>query len=86
MPPIIGAHRFRRSVFRPNNDGKWGFVYRDKNKLKGGAANPLWSWNDRNDTSPFGEIAADPARFIIRYAQGWGPVSTHYTHNPHLNV
>lgn len=80
----LWAHRFNRSVFRQNKDGKWGFVYREKNRLKGGAANPPWSWNDHNDTSPFGEIATDPAHFIIRYAQGWGPVSTHYTYNPYL--
>jgi len=82
-------HRRKPSVFLQNKDGKWGFVYRDKhdkNKLKGGAANPPWSWNDHNDTSPIGEVATDPAQFIIRYAQGWGPVSTHYIYNPYLSI
>jgi hypothetical protein len=82
----IWAHRFKRTVFRQNKDGKWGLVYRDKNRLKGGSANPPWSWNDHNDTSPIGELATDPARFAIRYAQGWGPVSTHYSYNPYLDT
>ena len=70
-----------------SGDGQWGFVYREKSGgLKGGAANPPWSWNDHNDTSPIGEIATDPARFIIRYAQGWGPVSTHYIYNPYQSI
>jgi len=82
-------HRRKPSVFLQNKDGKWGFAYRDKHdqdKLKGGAANPPWSWNDHNDTSPIGEISTDPAGFIIRYAQGWGPVSTHYIYNPYLSI
>jgi len=88
---IFGAgglwdHRFHDRVFRQNKDGKWGFVYRDKKRLRGGAANPPWSWNDHNDTSPIGEIATDPAHFAIRYAQGWGPVSTQYTYNPYQRI
>lgn len=84
-PKGLWHHRFHERVFRQNKDGKWGFVYRDeKQRLRGGAANPPWSWNDHNDTSPLGEIATDPAHFIIRYAQGWGPVSTQYLHNPYL--
>lgn len=81
-------HRFEGEVFLQNKSGKWGFVYLDKEKTItfGGAANPPWSWNDHNDTSPMGEIATDPARMIIRYAQGWGPVSTHYLYNPYLSI
>ena len=81
-------HRFDDRVFRQNKNGKWGFVYldREKNKFYGGAANPPWSWNDHNDPSPMGEIATDPARLIIRYAQGWGPVSTHYIYNPYQSI
>ncbi len=78
--------RFNNRVFRQNKNGRWGFVYRDRNRLRGGAANPPWSWNDHNDTSPIGEIAADPAQFVIRYAQGWGPVSTHYLLNPYQSI
>jgi hypothetical protein len=80
-------HRFNTKVFRQNKNGQWGFVYLDKkNKLHGGTANPPWSWNDHNDSSPIGEIATDPARFVIRYAQGWGPVSTNYICNPYQSV
>ncbi|TEU13902.1 MAG: hypothetical protein E3J21_17500 [Anaerolineales bacterium] len=79
----LWGHRFDNKVFRQNKNGQWGFVYREKNKLRGGAANPPWSWNDHNDPSPIGEVASDPARFITRYAQGWGPVSTHYIYNPY---
>jgi hypothetical protein len=83
----LWAKRFNDNVFMQKEGGQWGFVYREKNGgLKGGAANPPWSWNDHNDTSPIGEIATDPAGFIIRYAQGWGPVSTHYTFNPYLSI
>jgi hypothetical protein len=80
-------HRFVRSVFRQNKEGKWAFVYKDKNDtLRAGAANPPWSWNDHNDPSPMGEIATDPAKVIIRYAQGWGPVSTCYAYNPYQSI
>jgi len=79
-------HRFNDKVFRQNKEGKWGFVVQEENKLLGGAANPPWSWNDHNDSSPIGEIATDPARFIIRYAQGWGPVSMQYIFNPYQEI
>jgi hypothetical protein len=83
----LWAKRFNDNVFMQKEGGQWGFVYREKNEgLKGGAANPPWSWNDHNDTSRIGEIATDPARFIIRYGQGWGPVSTHYICNPYLSI
>ena len=84
----LWSHRFHNRVFKQNKNGQWGFVYFDKkkNELSGGAANPPWSWNDHNDPSPIGEIATDPSRFIIRYAQGWGPVSTHYIYNPYQSI
>ena len=68
------------------NMGMGGSINPESRQLQGGAANPPWSWNGHNDTSPIGEIATDPARFIIRYAQGWGPVSTHYICNPYHSV
>ncbi|MFX0136009.1 MAG: hypothetical protein ACFFDN_20365 [Candidatus Hodarchaeota archaeon] len=80
-------YRYNNHVFMQNKNGQWGFVYQDpKGRKHGGAANPPWSWNDHNDTSPIGEIATDPARFIIRYAQGWGPVSTEYIYNPYQSI
>ncbi len=79
-------HRFHNRTFRQNKEGKWGLVYRDKKRLRGSAANPPWSWNDHNDTSPLGEIVTDPAHFIVRYAQGWGPVSTQYLYNPYQEI
>ena len=84
----LWSHRFDRRVFGQTKKGQWGFVYLDKkrSRLSAGAANPPWSWNDHNDSSPVGEIATDPARFIIRYAQGWGPVSTHYIYNPYQSM
>ncbi len=82
----LWVHRFDNRVFKQNKDGRWGFVYREKDKLCGGSANPPWSWSDHNDTSPMGEIATDSARFITRYGQGWGPVSTHYIHNPYQSI
>ena len=86
-PDGLWAHRFNDRVFRQRDDGKWGVVYKEKNgERKGGAANPPWSWNDHNDKSPLGEIATDPARFIIRYGQGWGPVSTAYSANPYQGI
>ena len=82
----LWGNRFAEAVFKQRENGQWGFVYREKDgSLPGGVGNPTWSWNDHNDTSPIGEIATDPARFIIRYAQGWGPVSTHYIFNPYLS-
>jgi len=71
------------------DDGKWGITAKKKvteGNLVPAAANPPWSWNDRNDTSPIGEIATDPARFIGRYAQGLGPLSHHYLYNPYLQI
>jgi hypothetical protein len=83
----LWANRFTEAVFKQKENGQWGFVYREKDgTLPGGAANPPWSWNDHNDTSPIGEIATDPARFIICYAQGWGPVSAHYIYNPYQSI
>ena len=84
----LWAHRFDQRVFSQTEKGQWGFVYFDKqhSSRRAGAANPPWSWNDHNDTSPIGEIATDPAQFIIRYAQGWGPVSTHYIYNPYQSI
>lgn len=85
-PGGLWDHRFHNKTFRQNKEGKWGFVYRDKNRLYGGAANPPWSWNDHNDSSPIGEISTDPAHFVIRYAQGWGAVSTQYIYNPYQDI
>lgn len=86
----LWAHRFHKKVFLQNKLGKWGFAYQAKKKNKkyllGGAANPPWSWNDCNDSSPIGEIATDPALMITRYAQGWGPVSTEYLYNPYMDI
>ena len=81
----LWEHRFDPKVFMQNEKGVWGFVCNDEKKGKKypTKANPPWSWNDRNDTSPVGEMATDPARLIIRYAQGWGPVSAHYLFNPY---
>ncbi len=84
----LWTFRFKDAVFKQTKSGKWGFVYRhDKTRRTfGGSANPPWSWNDHNDTSPIGEIATDPARFICRYAQGLGPVSPQYLYNPYLSI
>lgn len=82
----LWENRYNDKVFRQNKNGRSGFVYRDKKRLYGGAANPPWSMNDHNDTSPIGEIATDPAIFISRYAQGWGGVSNLYLYNPYLNI
>ncbi len=88
-PKGLWAHRFNPRVFKQSEGGKWAFVHRKKLTSGGlvpGKANPPWSWNDHNDTSPIGEMATDPARFILRYAQGWGPVSTQYTCNKYLGI
>ena len=87
-PDGLWAHQDNADVFKQHKNGAWGFVYRDKKdgELKPGAANPPWSFNDRNDLSPLGEIGTDPAHFILRYGQGWGPVSTHYLYNPYLGI
>ncbi len=83
----LWRHRDNKKVFDQRDNGKWAFVFKNKdNILKPGAANPPWSWNDHNDTSPLGEIATDPARFVVRYAQGWGPVSTQYIYNPYQSI
>ncbi len=79
-------HRFRDRMVRQREDGRWGFVYRDRGRLRPSRANPPWSFNDHNDPSPIGELATDPARFIVRYAQGWGPVSTQYSFNPYQEI
>ena len=88
-PGGLWDHRFDSRVFRQREDGRWGFVA--MKKLVGGpsmasAANPPWSWNDRNDRSPYGEIATDPARLYTRYVQGTGPVDLHYVENPYLGI
>lgn len=89
-PGGLWSARFNDGVLRQKDNGTWGFVYYENGKpgsrLLPGSANPPWSWNDHNDASPIGEIATDPARFILRYAQGLGPVSTHYIRNPYLGA
>ena len=86
----LWKYRFDTRVFMQKESGQWGFVYRDEedenSELQGGAAHPPWSWNDHNDPSPIGELATDPARFVTRYAQGWGPVSMQYIHNPYQAI
>lgn len=82
-------HRYDENVFRQGQNGRWGFTCLDKltrGKPVASAANPPWSWNDHNDPSPIGEIATDPAWFITRYAQGWGPVSQEYLRNPYFGI
>lgn len=88
MPGGLWEHRANANVFQQHKNGAWGFVYKNKKTgaFEAGAANPPWSFNDSNDTSPMGEIATDPARFILRYGQGWGAVSTHYLYNPYLST
>ena len=88
-PGGLWEHRFDRRVFQQRTDGRWGFVAM-KSLVKGpsmpSAANPPWSWNDRNDKSPLGEIATDPARLYTRYVQGAGPVDLNYEVNPYLGI
>jgi len=83
----LWTNRDNPDVFQQHKNGAWGFVYKNEKSgdKEAGAANPPWSFNDSNDTSPLGEIATDPARFILRYGQGWGPVSAHYLYNPYLS-
>ena len=82
----LWAHRYDSDVFRQRADGRWGYVAYEKittGNLVPASANPPWSWNDRDDPSPVGEIATDPAGFINRYAQCLGPVSLNYISNPY---
>ncbi|MDQ7024640.1 MAG: hypothetical protein Q9P44_03695 [Anaerolineae bacterium] len=92
-PDGLWDSRLDKDIFMQRDDGQWAFVgkgwltkSRGQARRLPGAANPPWSWNDNNDPSPMGEIATDPARFIIRYGQGWGPVSTQYIYNPYHNI
>jgi hypothetical protein len=89
-PGGLWDNRHNDEVFRQHKNGAWGFVYKNekstKKELIAGAANPPWSMNDSNDKSPLGEIFTDPAHFILRYGQGWGPVSTHYHYNPYFGI
>ncbi|MEE9553914.1 MAG: hypothetical protein V3W18_06410 [candidate division Zixibacteria bacterium] len=82
----LWENRTNDRVFIQGINSKWSFAVIKNGDYVYGKANPPWSWNDRNDTSPMGEIATDPASFIIRYAQGWGPVSTQYLYNPYQNI
>jgi hypothetical protein len=88
-PGGLWDHRYDTRVFRQKESGQWGMVCRKKlteGSRIAGAAHAPWSWNDRDDRSPMGEIVTDPAHFILRYAQGWGPVSTQYVANRYLEV
>lgn len=88
-PGGVWEHRFHKKTFSQKESGQWGFVCRKKlvsGGLLASGAHAPWSWNDRDDTSPMGEIATDPAHFILRYAQGWGPVSTQYSYNMYLDL
>lgn len=88
-PGGLWEHRQHPKVLGQRSDGKWGFMAPREvthGKLTPAAANPPWSWNDKNDPSPIGEIATDPARLIGRYAQGLGPLSHHYLRNPYWGL
>jgi hypothetical protein len=88
-PKGLWDRRYDEKVFRQAEGGQWGFTCFDKltkGKLVASSANPPWGWNDHNDPSPIGEIATNPAWFITRYAQGWGPVSQKYMRNPYLEI
>lgn len=85
----LWEHRFDPMVFRQRDDGRWGFVAYRKltdGHLTPSSANPPWSWNDRDDPSPIGEMATDPAQFVARYAEGTGPLSREYRVNPYLGI
>jgi hypothetical protein len=88
-PGGLWEHRYDQRVFQQREDGKWGFVAL-QNLVKGAsmpsAANPPWSWDDRDDQSPVGEIATDPARLYARYVQGAGPIGLEYLENPYLGI
>ena len=86
-PGGLWDHRFDTRVFRQRDDGKFGFVALKKlteGSSIAAAANPPWSWNDRNDQSPVGEIATDPARLFARYVQGAIGIDLEYVKNPYL--
>jgi len=88
-PDGLWAHRHDPRVFLQREDGRWAFSCRKKEnarRLTAGSANPPWSWYDHNDPSYAGEIATDPASFILRYVNGWGPVSRQYVFNPYLEI
>jgi hypothetical protein len=85
----LWSHRNDPRVFLQRDDGRWSFSCRKSKtarRLVPGAANPPWSWYDHNDPSYAGEIATDPASFILRYVNGWGAVSRQYVYNPYLGI
>lgn len=85
----LWAHRFDPGVVRQREDGRWGFVAYERltdGRLTPSTAGPPWSWNDRDDPSPLGEIATDPAHFVARYAEGTGPLALEYRVNPYLGI
>ena len=87
----LWAYRLEEEVFIQSQRGRWtfasfGWVDKQTRRLQAGKANPPWSWNDEKDTAPMGELATDPARFILRCTQGLGPVSPEYIYNPYLKI
>ena len=66
IPLALWADKFTQT-----DDGTW---------RRAGASAP-WSWWDRNLPGPAGEVFNDPARFALRFADGWGPWASQYTHN-----
>ena len=88
-PKGLWTHRNDLRVFKQRDDGRWAFSCRKSKtatRLVAGSANPPWSWYDHNDPAYAGEIATDPASFILRYVNGWGPVSRQYLYNPYLDI
>ena len=89
QPQGLWTHRNDVRVFMQRDDGRWAFSCKKSKtaqRLVAGSANPPWSWYDHNDPSYAGEIATDPASFILRYVNGWGPVSRHYLYNRYLRI
>ena len=76
------------NVFRVDNRGQDCFIAHTSSGrgFAPGAAKPPWSWDDRDDARPTGELALQPAHIVYGYLGGVREFSLEYLRNRYLGI
>jgi hypothetical protein len=84
----LWENRNNSNVFSVDGKGQDCFIVHKSsgNKLEPGPAKPPWSWDDRDDARPTGELALQPAHIVYGYLGGIREFSLEYLRNPYLGI
>jgi hypothetical protein len=86
-PLGLWSSRDNPAVFQVDKKGQDSFAIHETNKRpKPGSAKPPWSWDDRDDARPTGELALQPAHIVYGYLGGIREFSLEYLRNPYLGI